>query len=657
VQTLLQAGLGNAVAATFLALLVAGLGGLFRRSPALRHLLWVLVLLKLITPPLGEIPVAWPLAAPEREPARPVAREGGEDADVLVEGLEVIDVVQATIPKIEPAPNPFPIALTWWQAVALFWLAGSVVTFAVAAVRVQRFSRILRLAQPFSDEANRQVEALARRLGLGRVPRLWSVPGAVSPMLWSLGGPPRLIVPEELWKSCDDRQRATLLAHELAHLRRRDHWVRGLELLVTGLYWWLPTVWLARRALREAEEHCCDAWVVWALPDAARTYAETLLQTVDFLSGAGSSVPVGASGLGHLHHLKRRLIMIMQGTTSRTFGWTGGLLVLSLSAALLPLSPAWAQRPESDRKDGPAVSLDKDEARREAAEKQQAEERLEWSDRMYAKGYVSKAQNSADRAALVRYYSALQEAQTKDPAGKDADEASNVKTARPEELAKIIDELRERLRDLQNQVSGDDREARQDEAKRLAQKLEALVKAQADRKRANEKVEGDTAEKEKGELEKAKAEMAKAQAEIKELAAKVQEKHREFQEAERALQQAIGRLSKLANSRWQRDIVIGSRDGRVFEYRVVRPSPVRAPKVPDSPRKPGEPDAPTPRARVAPSPSPNQDARIDALEKRLEQLLDEIKSLKKEREEAPAPKKEQAERGEIPRPFAGYLSR
>ena len=100
-----------------------------------------------------------------------------------------------------------------------------------------------------------------------------------------------------------------------------------------------PDRLLARRALREAKEQCCDAWVFRVLPDAVRTYAETLLQTVDCLSGAGPAVPVAASGLGDVHHLKRRLIMIMKGNTPRTLGWSSTLLMLGLSAALLPLSP------------------------------------------------------------------------------------------------------------------------------------------------------------------------------------------------------------------------------------------------------------------------------------------------------------------------------
>ena len=102
---------------------------------------------------------------------------------------------------------------------------------------------------------------------------------------------------------------------------------------------------MVARALREAEEQCCDAWVVWAIPGAARTYAEALLDTVDFLSGAEPSVPWAASGLGHVRHLKRRLVMILNGTTPRALSWSGVLATLGLCAALLPLSPSWADEP------------------------------------------------------------------------------------------------------------------------------------------------------------------------------------------------------------------------------------------------------------------------------------------------------------------------
>ena len=58
-ETVLQTGLSNALVASALAL-VAVLVGCCCRRPALVHGLWLLVLLKLVTPPLVPVPIAWP---------------------------------------------------------------------------------------------------------------------------------------------------------------------------------------------------------------------------------------------------------------------------------------------------------------------------------------------------------------------------------------------------------------------------------------------------------------------------------------------------------------------------------------------------------------------------------------------------------------------
>ena len=166
-------------------------------------------------------------------------------------------------------------------------------------------------------------------------------------MLWAVACRPRLIIPRDLWKSLNQRQRSLLLAHELAHLRRGDHVVRLFELFVTALYWWLPVVWWGRHALCDAEEECCDAWVVWAFPEEARTYAETLLDTVDFLNPSRTTEPLLASGFGRAHHLRRRLTMIMLGTTPRRLGWASAMGTLGLSAVLLPLTPSWCRSPRN----------------------------------------------------------------------------------------------------------------------------------------------------------------------------------------------------------------------------------------------------------------------------------------------------------------------
>jgi hypothetical protein len=156
-------------------------------------------------------------------------------------------------------------------------------------------------------------------------------------------------------------------------LRRRDHWVRLPEVLASVLYWWCPLTWYARRRLREAEELCCDAWVVWALPGAGRDYASALLETVEFVSAgragggggilARSSLPMLASGMGQFHQLRRRLVMIKHARVPRSLSALGWLAVGALALGLLPLAPTLAQVATSAAEDvKPATAAPGDSA-------------------------------------------------------------------------------------------------------------------------------------------------------------------------------------------------------------------------------------------------------------------------------------------------------
>jgi hypothetical protein len=217
-----------------------------------------------------------------------------------------------------------------WLATSLLWLAWN-------GLHMGRFRRLLRHTRPAPADLQAEADALARRLGLRRAPPVRLVPGAVPPMVWGVGPAQRLLFPARLLDRVDAEQRASLLLHELAHVRRGDPWVRVLELIVLPLYWWHPVAWWARRELREAEEQCCDAWVVWALAGASRTYALALLQAVALCANVRSPLPVAASGIGQVPHLRRRLTMIMQAKTPRALSRAGVVVVLGLGLLLLPL--------------------------------------------------------------------------------------------------------------------------------------------------------------------------------------------------------------------------------------------------------------------------------------------------------------------------------
>lgn len=70
-----------------------------------------------------------------------------------------------------------------------------------------------------------------------------------------------------------------VLAHERAHLRRRDHIWKPLGWLLLSVHWFNPLVWLAYALFCRDVEYACDESVVGGLDaDGRRAYARALLE-------------------------------------------------------------------------------------------------------------------------------------------------------------------------------------------------------------------------------------------------------------------------------------------------------------------------------------------------------------------------------------------
>jgi beta-lactamase regulating signal transducer with metallopeptidase domain len=350
---LLEIGMANALFATLLAP-VALLVGRLSRRPALGHCLWILVLLRLVAPPVVGIP-GISLEAPKLTGARahpsqpPLIKGGNRKALVLVQAVMAASAPAAPRDKEGlggvRALGPEDIL----RPLAFLWLTGSACWFVVAGLRIARFRHLLTHAEPAPSKLQAEAARLAERLGLARCPTISIVPFAVSPLVWGLvGGRAWLVLPADLLAHLNPDEQSALLAHELAHLRRRDHWVRWLEIAALGLYWWHPVAWWARREIARAEEQCCDAWVVWSLPGAAVAYAKALLKTVDFLSEARPALPLAASGAGHVRSLKRRIAMILRTLPlSPHLSWPARAGALMLGLLVLPFGPQPSLRAQS----------------------------------------------------------------------------------------------------------------------------------------------------------------------------------------------------------------------------------------------------------------------------------------------------------------------
>jgi len=220
------------------------------------------------------------------------------------------------------------------------WLLGSAVMLGVQWVRLVRCRRLLGRSRPAPGWLTAIVERSAGMVGVA-VPQSRVTHECRTPLVCALGRT-RLLWPASLSDRLDDDSRRAVVVHELAHLRRRDHWVGWLEFLASCLWWWNPLFWYVRGQLKENAELACDAWVVALLPQGRRAYAQALIEVSQLVSWTAAPVPAVGMGSIARHTFERRLTMILRDRVSSRAPLVGLVLIGLLALGVLP---GWTQPP------------------------------------------------------------------------------------------------------------------------------------------------------------------------------------------------------------------------------------------------------------------------------------------------------------------------
>lgn len=371
-NSFLEISLFNAVTVIPMAL-AASFIGRFLRRPALTHLLWVLILVKLVTPPIWQVPVIdrdsilkiarifvppildEPVRIADASPLERIDRFrsvdrliGGEDATATRPRPRTLAEQDKFIAARKNSPQ-FVFSrfvrneLNQQYAISILmavWGIGGATWFAIQGLRCMRFSKMLRCGSAAPPDLQQFSDEFAHRMGIQHPPTVWLMPGIMSPMLWGNGQSTLLIFPQKLLERLDRVSTGALLTHELAHYYRRDHWVRLIALMATGLFWWHPVVWWARHEIEAVEEECCDALVLKTGSSPPKRYAEAILDTIDFLAARPWNLPPLATGLSQFPVLRQRLTWIMRGPRNQNLGVVGRIMLIAL-ACILPLQPGW----------------------------------------------------------------------------------------------------------------------------------------------------------------------------------------------------------------------------------------------------------------------------------------------------------------------------
>ena len=119
---------------------------------------------------------------------------------------------------------------------------------------------------------------------------------------------PALLLPEGVLDRLTAEQLQTIIAHEMAHVQRRDNLSMTMHMLVEAIFWVHPFVWLIRHRLVQREKACDE--IVLGAGAAPRVYAEAILGTCKVYLASPSVSMSGVTG----SNLKSRIEAIVANT-------------------------------------------------------------------------------------------------------------------------------------------------------------------------------------------------------------------------------------------------------------------------------------------------------------------------------------------------------
>ncbi len=133
-----------------------------------------------------------------------------------------------------------------------------------------------------------ELERLAREAKLGRRPRLTVTPRISSPIALGIA---EICLPESALTQLDLEEQRVMLAHELAHLARRDPLWLALASLMERVLWIQPLNRVARRRIATSAEYLCDEWAVRRTGSGV-ALARCLAQVAEWIQTSPLGVPV-----------------------------------------------------------------------------------------------------------------------------------------------------------------------------------------------------------------------------------------------------------------------------------------------------------------------------------------------------------------------------
>jgi len=329
-----------------------------RRRPHLAYVLWLLVIVKSLTPPLlssptgvfswasgvrraAEVPLAVSpgaetLSTVQESPLAAAAAGGISSPSYPEPALSPTAMLPATDAGRISNPSYPERALSAGAVLLAIWASGAaLLAVLILAGWLRCRLRVRQGVMPTPLAMDALVAELTAQLGLRRKVRLVVTSSPLGPATFGWL-PPTVVIPASVIAAQGPEQLRPIVAHELIHVRRGDALFGVLQTLAQVVWWFHPLVWWANRRASRAVEGCCDEEAIAALGCKRAAYARSLLEVLQLRISPRSLLAFPGIRPWEVTSNRLERIMKRKGKFRRRMPvWCWAILVLA-AAAILP---------------------------------------------------------------------------------------------------------------------------------------------------------------------------------------------------------------------------------------------------------------------------------------------------------------------------------
>jgi beta-lactamase regulating signal transducer with metallopeptidase domain len=305
------------------ALLLLGLLVLWatrRYGPGVQTLIgrWVLtgvVAVAIISPSSNLLPPSWTLSLPSMS-SETIIDAPPQTTEIAIPTHSIrlaLDSAGESAPvsvSDQKPPTPYTLSLMeiFLTTAAWLWIAGSSLLLTWMAICQIALLRLRHTAQKLSDGPVYETLAALTRWS----PRLYVHGSVASPFLAGILRP-SIFLPSDFAQHSEPSEQRAVLAHELAHLERRDCAWNFAARLVCMLLWTQPLLWALCRQLEHISEEACDIAVV-ERDCPPREYANFLLTLAERRQASRIQRAIGVGVIPFRSAVGRRIQRILTAT-------------------------------------------------------------------------------------------------------------------------------------------------------------------------------------------------------------------------------------------------------------------------------------------------------------------------------------------------------